>query len=42
MGGGTIWKPEQETLFGGGEAQEERFTDSYVDSLYKKLSEHYQ
>ena len=40
MEGGSIWEPEQEqeTLFGGGKTQERRPIDSYIDSLYKKLS----
>ena len=41
MGGGSTWEPEhkQETSFRG-KTQEKRLTDSYVDSLYKELSEH--
>ena len=40
---GSTWEPEheQETSFGGGRTQEGRFTDSYVDSLYKELSKPY-
>ena len=43
IGGGTTWEPEheQETSFKGGETQERRLTDSYVNSLYKELSKHY-
>ena len=41
--GGSTWEPEHEheTSFGGGKTQERRLIDSYVDSLYKKLSKHY-
>ena len=39
----STWEPEheQETSFGGGKTQERRLTDSYVDSLYQKLSDYY-
>ena len=42
-GGVPIWEPEreQETPFGAGLTQEKRLTNSYVDSLYKELSNHY-
>ena len=43
MRGGSTWEPEreQETSFREGKTQERRLTDSYVDSLYKDLSKHY-
>ena len=43
VGRGSTWEPEheQERSFRGGKTQERRLTDSYVDSLYKELSKHY-
>ena len=41
--GAPTWDPscELETSFGGGLTQETRLTNSYVNSLYKKLSKQY-
>ena len=40
--GESTWEPERETSFGGGKAQKRRLTNSYINSLHKKLSEPYQ
>ena len=45
VGGRSTWEQEggeQETSFGGVElTQKQKLTDTYVDSLYKELSNHY-